>query len=159
MSWAGERLAWLNQRYSYGTIREYTGIPESTISYVIKGERLLPGQYSHNLALYFNREAYRALRAAGATTTVARQYRGHSVASIQAYLDSSNNLVNQLVQYRFDQYKASLIKSGRFISDADVLQRLASSIAANMGKSARRDDKNFAEGSPNLRHFVVVDDE
>lgn len=159
MSWASERLQWLNQRYSYAVIRDYTGIPESTISYVIRGMSVLPAQYAVPLSRYFNRESYGALRAAGATASIARSLRGTSLERINAFLESGNSLIIQLAQSRFDQYKRYLIQEGRYTSDADVLQRLAQSIAKNMGKSAKRRDSNFAEGSPSLRHFVVVDDE
>lgn len=159
MGWASDRIMWLHQRVSYPTIRDYTGIPESTAAYVVSGERNLPGQYYTPLANYFNKMAYAALKAAGATVSQARAYRGASVARINAFLEAGNTMIMQLAQSRFDQYKRYLIQEGRYISDADVLTRLAQSIAKNIGRSPRRNDSDFSNNSPSLRHFVVVDDE
>ena len=154
MSWAGDRLAYLSQKYSYSEIREVTGVPESTISYVIRGERKLPGQYFLNVRSMYSRTIYAELRSAGATPEVAARFRGRSVARTVKYIEESHSIVNQLSAQRLDQYNKFLKAKGQYVSDADTMQRLRNSITLSMGKSPKGSGEDYHKNTPSLRHLI-----
>jgi len=60
-----DRLTYLKESYTQSTISEMTGIPQSTLSYVIRGLRELPVQYFGAVVNTFQTEAYRRLTTAG----------------------------------------------------------------------------------------------
>lgn len=154
MSWAGDRLGYLSQRYSYSEIREITGVPESTISYVIRGERKLPGQYFLNVRSMYSRTVYAELRASGATPDVAARFRGRSVARTVAYIQESQSVATQLAMTRFSQYNETLKRMGQYISDQDTMERLKKAITLSMGKSPKGSGEDYHKNTPSLRHLI-----
>lgn len=159
MTWALERLLYLNQRYSFSQIEAQTGIPKTTISYVTRGERLLPTKYILPLRNAFARYNYLQLREAGLPTQLARSLRWASEDKRNQYLTSANKLIGQLVDYRFNQYNETLKRQGRWVSDEDTRNRLHQSITKAMGRSPIDVGKHEGSDSPSLRHIVVVDEE
>jgi hypothetical protein len=77
-----EDLQLLARKYTYSAISAQTGIPQSTISYVLSGQRELPEKYGSSLtaAAYF--EGYSELRSNGAGETSAQIIAGQSLSNI-----------------------------------------------------------------------------
>lgn len=159
MSWASDRLAFLNERYSYADISEVTGIPASTIGYVTRGERPLGAQYILNLRSFYTKTVYKELREAGASTYLARAYRYRSTASANEFLKESSSVIGQLADYIFEERKASHIRRGIFTSDADLRTELRTAISKSMARSPIDLGRHEGRDSPSIRHLVVVDEE
>jgi hypothetical protein len=159
MSWAGDRLAFLSERYSYREIRELTGVPESTISYVIRGERKLGAQYILNVRSAYSRTVYRELRDAGASVYVARKYTWRSTASVAEFLGESDTMVRNLADYRLEQYADYLRRQGRYVSEEDTRSVLIAAIKKSMARSPIDLGRHEGGDSPSLRHFTAEPDE
>lgn len=135
MSWSQDRLAALSQRHSYRTISRETGIPVSSISYVIRGQRKLPSKHIRQLRNYYSRDVYAQLRSAGLNPRIARRYRWFSTAHQQEFIEEASDVVEQLAGYRLEQYREYLIKQGRYTSDEDTMNILRDAIRDSLGKS------------------------
>lgn len=154
MSWASDRLEFLAGKYSYRYISEYTGIPISTISYVVRGERVLGAQYLQNLGSFYQREAYATLRARGYSAITARAFRSRAVAAVVAALSRSDSIVEALAQYRLPQYRKYLIAQGRFTNDEDTLQLLREAIQKGMASSQQDNEDQFGSDSPTIKMIM-----
>lgn len=157
-SWAQDRLGFLNEYFSYSTIRDNTGIPESTISYVIRGMGSLPGKYNAPLASYSNRTIYSLARSIGATPGQASRLRGRSIAYIREYLGEGTELIGRLVDSRFEAQKRIMMTNGTYVNDQDVRDRLTNWIEQGMRAHVGRTGSYFSEDTPSLRHDTELDD-
>lgn len=134
-SWSQERLEFATRYQSQASISRATGIPQSTLSYVIRGERTLPSKYHTVLRNMYQRTAYSVLKDAGLSSTQARRFSWYSPTRIENVLSEVGNVVTKLVNSRYDQYEAYLKQTGQFKSEADTRQRLADSISEALSKS------------------------
>ncbi len=154
MSWASERLQALNQQYSYREITEITGIPASTISYVIREQRVLPSQYILNLKSLYSRYAYSQLRTAGLSVALSSRYRWYTPAHLGDILREATDLVSRLVDYRYESYRQYLQTHGKYTTDADVRQRLSDAIRRSLSRRQIQAGDDINTDSPTLRHIV-----
>ncbi len=158
MSWASERLLYLTKTHTYRDIAEITGIPVSTISYVIRGERILQGRYHLPLRSMYERQVYGDLRALGMSAQMARRFRSFSTERIVQYQSKANEVVNMLVDYRFEAYKASLIKQNKFVSDDETRRVLVEAISKSIVSSPTDYSKDEGKNdSPSIRHILELD--
>lgn len=153
MAWYVDRLRWLKERITGQEISSNTGIPNSTLSYVIRGLRTLPSRYLKPTRLFYTRSAYRALRNVGLSVDLARRYRGLAPSSLDRILAQANDNLERLVNYRFDQYKQYLINQGRYESDSQVYEILRESIAKGLGRSRVGEGDYTGKDSPSLRYI------
>jgi hypothetical protein len=77
-----ESLELLARSYTYTQIQAQTGVPPSTISYVISGERELPEKYGQAVTAAGYFRAYQELRDEGAGNNSALIIAGESLSSI-----------------------------------------------------------------------------
>ena len=159
MSWASDRLQYLNQQYSYREIQDFTGIPISTISYVIRDQMRLSDVYRLPLRRAYSRTIYASLRASGLSPNIARNISWGSVSKAEEWINESKGVVNQIAQSRFEQYKDFLIRSGRYVDDETTAQILRDSITKALAKSPIDTDEFKGKDSPSLRHVVIIDSE
>lgn len=110
-----EGLQLLSRDYTYSQIREITGIPESTISYVINGQRDLPSKYESDLttASYFH--AFKYLRDSGAGSNSAYIIAAESLSSI-------DDAAYQYTQIAEEYAKWWLASENRFEIDDETHQ-------------------------------------
>jgi len=144
-------------RYTAAEIAEVTGVSLASISPSLGQLEPLAGNIRRNVYNFFNRTVYSDLRAVGASTVEARRYRNMSVPVIMARLGTRTELITDLANLRFSQYKAYLIKTGRFESDQATLDTLKQSIARNMGRSKLPPSHYNYESYPTLDHGVLDD--
>jgi hypothetical protein len=159
MSWAGDRLEYLTERYTRNEIRNITGIPESTQRYVESGERRLPSQYILNLKSMYTKDIYRRLRESGIPMSQARNLRYTSVERANEYLNESGRVISALANYRLSQYREYLVRNGTYVSDEVTLSILQDKIREAMKRSPIDLGRHEGQDSPSLRHVVVVDEE
>lgn len=135
MSWATERLGYLNLQQSYSQISANTGIPNATISYVINGQRNLPNKYHKSLRNYYQRSVYSDLKDAGFSSTQARRFSWYSPNKVLNVIEEITNVISQLANSRFEQYKDHLISTGQYIDDQSTMEILTSAIRHSLQNS------------------------
>jgi len=69
-------------RKSQAWLSEASGVPRSTLSYVARGLRELPKQYSSSIRNVYQSEAYYNMKASGLSTTQANRFRWYSPETV-----------------------------------------------------------------------------
>jgi hypothetical protein len=90
-----EALTYLARDYTYSEIRARTSIPESTISYVISGQRELSAKYKDDLTSYAYIYAYKHLQEEGAGETTALTLAGQSLEKIDSAVSKYQKIVEE----------------------------------------------------------------
>ncbi len=158
MSWASDRLGWLDTRTDWETITAYTGISEVQYDALLTDQyQLSTGQVS-SLASFYGKQIYAYARANGLTPQVAARLRNRSVSNAVAYIEKSSAYINDLVDYRIESYTEYLKANNRYISDADTRAQLYDAISKSAGKSRKNNAEDFWKNSPSLQTILVDDD-
>lgn len=76
------RLQYTATFLSQKKISEATGIPQSTLSFVLRGKRHLPKKYISSTRNFFQRTVYNNLRGLGMSTIQAKRFSWYSPTSI-----------------------------------------------------------------------------
>lgn len=153
-----DRLGYLLRENSAEDIAQITGISLASISPAIDQGFTVDPNVRRNVYNFYFRQSYADLRAVGASSVESRRYRGKNISLVEARIGQRSELINDLVNGRFDQYKAYLTKQGRFVSDADTLATLRESIVLNMGKSKLPPSDYDYDSYPTLDYGVLDDD-
>lgn len=103
-----ESLELLARSYTYRQIQEQTGVPQSTISYVLRGERELPEKYRQSVTAAGYFQAYRELRNEGAGENSALIIAGESLSSIDDSLYTYEKVVESYAKNWLDRNKRSV---------------------------------------------------
>lgn len=135
MTWSQGLLQFATKYKSQASISRATGIPTSTLSYVIRGERTLPSKYHTSLRNEYQRTAYQVLRSSGLSATQARRFSWYSPSRIYNVLSEVGGVVEKLTESRYKQYEEYLKRTGQWKSETDTRQRLSDAIAAALAKS------------------------
>ena len=116
-------------------ISRQTGIPTSTVSYVLREERNLPAQYNPGLRNAFQREAYHNLREAGLSSTQADRFKWYVPGTVTIVTEQTTGIVGSIVDKRMEAYSQYLKSQGTYISEEDTRARLMEAIAESIQKS------------------------
>ena len=90
-----ERIGYLLENMSQSHLSNITGIPKSTLSYVVNEVRELPTKYENVLYNTYRKQAYNRLRDAGASIVEANRFKSGSVARVH----SVEKLYDQMVTW------------------------------------------------------------
>lgn len=135
MSWVTERLQFLDAFMTQADIARETLIPQSTLSYAMRGERDLPVKYNQPLRNLYQRTAYAELRSAGLSTTQAKRFSWYSPDKIFDVLNNTKNLVSRIVDMRLEQYMNYLERIGQPITEDAARQILEEAVEESISKS------------------------
>lgn len=81
-----QRLSFMKQYMTYTEMSELTGIPRSTLNYVVRGVRSLSEQYRPLVEPNYRKTAYRALRDAGFTSYQANRWKWYSPSRVMSVM-------------------------------------------------------------------------
>jgi len=90
MSAGSDRLEYLSSTHTQAWISDETGIPQSTLSYVLSGQRSLPAVYEQPVINAYSREVYSIFREYGFTSEEAASQRyknPETITSMTAQID------------------------------------------------------------------------
>lgn len=135
MSWASERLSYLNRNQSYAQISKLTEIPTATISYVLRDIRPLPNAYRLSLRRVYQRTVYNDLKAIGLSATQARRFSWYSPSRVQQVISEVGSVLETLVTYRLQAYSEYLKGQGRYIDEQTTRSVLREAIQQAMQRS------------------------
>lgn len=135
MTLARARLTAVKETLSQAEISRQTGIPQSTLSYVLSGERELPDKYKKATRNIYQRTTYRQLRDTGLSATQARRWSWYSPPTVTKVWSEVGDVVDKLVNYRFEAYNDYLKRTGKWISDANTRERLRGAMEEALRKS------------------------
>lgn len=135
MSWASERLVYMNRTMSLSQISASSSIPKSTISYVMRGERNLPNKYHNPLRSAYQRTAYHDLRNVGLSVTQSDRFKWYSPSKVVDILDEVINVVSKLVNARLDQYTEYLQSIGDYQGEQSTIELLTQAIQESLRTS------------------------
>lgn len=82
MSSYAQRLSFMKQYMTYTEMSELTGIPRSTLNYVVRGVRDLSQQYRPLVEPAYRKTAYHALRDAGFSSYQANRWKWYSPSRV-----------------------------------------------------------------------------
>jgi len=103
-----DRLIYLHDTLSYRDISERTGIPLSTVGYVIRGERELGADYRDSLRMTYRQQVFIDYRQIGAAQDVASRYVLATTHRARSVLEDAKKMnavyVNNLVLRKILQY-------------------------------------------------------
>ena len=135
MSWVTERLQFLDSFMTQADIARETSIPQSTLSYAMRGERELPVKYNPSLRNLYQRTAYAELRGAGLSSTQSRRFSWYSPDKIFDVLNNTKNLVSRIVDIRLEQYMQYLESIGQPTTEDAARQILEEAVEKSISKS------------------------
>ena len=95
-----ERLQFLNESYSQSAISELTGIPRSTLSYVLRDQRSLPSKYIESTRDNYLADAFERLVEHGAPFKTSSTFLNSPVSTIRKTLDDLDEVANFITEGR-----------------------------------------------------------
>ncbi len=96
-------LQYINQTRSQTWIANQTGIPRSTVGFVLRGERTLPSKYSLNARRIYQTEVYRNLKSAGMSANQATRFKWYAPEAVGLKTSIMKEIVKESTLLRIGQ--------------------------------------------------------
>lgn len=132
-------LQYVNEKQNQTWIANQTGIPRSTVGFVLRGERNLPTQYHLNARRIYQTEAYRRLTLEGMSPNQATRFKWYAPEAVGLKTGIMKEIVKESTLMRIGQKQASDRKQGIIRSVEDYWSQTKSEVQ----ESYRRSDATY----------------
>lgn len=88
-------VSFVGDRMSQSEISRETGIPRSTVGFVMRGERDLPTEYQSIMRNLYQRTAYQSMREAGASADIAKKFSWYSPGRVTQIDETYDELTSK----------------------------------------------------------------
>ena len=105
-------LQYVNETRSANWIANQTGIPRSTVGYVLRGERVLPTKYNLNARRVYQTEVYGHMKSAGMSANQATRFKWYAPEAVRLKISIMKEIVNESTLMRIGQKQVSDTKQG-----------------------------------------------
>jgi hypothetical protein len=135
MTTAVSQLLFVLEGRSKAWISRATGIPSSTVSYVVAGKRRLPAVYTDEVRRMYRRETYRRLRASGMSANQANRFKWYSAPKVGYYIKQMNYKVRFLALGHMSDWYEPVYKNGRKLEGEEKLAEIERQVREGLRKS------------------------
>ena len=105
-------LQYVNETRSQNWIAQQSGIPRSTIGFVLRGERTLPTKYNLNARRIYQTEVYARAKFVGMSANQASRYKWYAPEAVRLKIGIMNEIVNESTLMRIGQKQITDEKIG-----------------------------------------------
>lgn len=113
---ATRNLQFVGETRSQTWIAEQTGIPRSTVGFVLRGERTLPSEYALSARSLYQREGYSRMKAEGFSASQADRFKWYTPESVNLKIGIMKEIVTTSTAMVVGQRMARDQKQGIFNS-------------------------------------------
>jgi hypothetical protein len=131
MSLYQTELAYMTRTYSQSMLSQITGVPQSTLSYVLNGQRDLPSQYQQEVRNQYSQLTYDNLIYSGANSYSALQDQGKPPTEIIDLEYRWQNLVRKLAKYTLTK---DLIDTGLDYTDEYIESHISDYLQSSIDR-------------------------
>jgi hypothetical protein len=111
---ATRNLQFVSETRSQTWIAEQSGIPRSTVGFVLRGERPLPSEYAHAARALYQREGYTRMRSEGFSVPQADRFKWYRPEAVKIKIGIMKEIVNTSTTMIVGQRMARDQKQGIF---------------------------------------------
>lgn len=140
------RIGWLSQRIGQSAIRQATGIPRSTLSYVVRGTRNLPTRYYDTVRKLYARETYARFRGVGMPAHIARGFRYGSPPRIEEIVGKWKDKVSFLSEGWIAKRRETFKAQGIYVSAEDLKEEAEEAIMEGLEQSGKTIEQIYDYG-------------
>ena len=105
-------LSYVNEKQTQQWIADQTGIPRSTVGFVLRGERKLPSQYNLNARRIYQTEVYRRLTGEGMSPNQASRFKWYAPEAVGLKTNIMQEIVKESTLMRIGQKQVQDQKTG-----------------------------------------------
>lgn len=96
-------LQYVNETRSANWIARQTGIPRSTVGFVLRGQRALPTKYNLNARRIYQTEAYSRMKFTGMSSNQASRFKWYAPEAVRLKIGIMNEIVKESTLMRIGQ--------------------------------------------------------
>jgi hypothetical protein len=140
-------LEFVKEEKTITKIAEESGIPYTTLYYYNTGVRNLPSQYEDTLRNYYGREAYRRLKASGASVTQSNRFRWYQPERVRnvinTYQEVRETMIDGALADLWGQYDGSMTFQNFVNKNYDSIQERMTTALQNSRKPYEDIKENY----------------
>jgi transcriptional regulator with XRE-family HTH domain len=130
-------MGFIGERMSQADISRETGIPRSTVGFVMRGERELPTEYTSSLRNLYQRTAYAEMRESGASVEIAKKFSWYSPGRVEQVDDIYDELTSKTAFGACLKAQREAEDAGEFYSIKDHYEDVLEQVKENYSKSRK----------------------
>ncbi len=105
-------LQFVNETRSQNWIAQHSGIPRSTVGFVLRGERTLPSKYNLNARRLYQTEVYATMKAVGMSASQATRFKWYAPEAVRLKIGIMKEIVKESTLMRIGQKQVKDEKQG-----------------------------------------------